>query len=216
VKLIVTWPVGGKGADWPNLAIPYHLAVHEWCVKHDVPCMIIPGYLDENRNKALLLGRQEGATHVAMLDGDHQHMPDTIARLWQHILDDPSRMVVAGLNVQGGGVNRPMFGIHTKSRRLAMSEWHTPLVKCDWTCLCASIISVKVMDLWPHPWFWYDYDERGRWTTEDINFCDKLYEHHVPVYVDTTLVAPHRTEVWADVDTWKRHGREATEEPCST
>ena len=205
MKLLVTWPVGAKGADWPNACIPYHLAIYEWCVRHDVDRMVMTGYLDENRNQALLQARHLGYTHVAMLDGDHKHPPDTIERLWGHVLDDPRRWVVAGLNMQSGGINRPMIGVHANGKRRTITKWETPLVTVTWAALCACIINVEVVNLWPQPWFWFSYDKRGRWTTEDINFCDKLHERGKTITVDTTLVSPHRYEAYADLDTFKRN-----------
>lgn len=205
MKLLVTWPLGAKGADWPNACVPYHLAIHEWCVRHDVPTMVLRGYLDENRNQALLLARREGFTHVAMLDGDHKHPPDTIERLWQHVQDDPKRMVVAGLNYQSAGINRPMIGVYAGGKRQTITRWETPLITVGWAALCACIVSVNVMDMWKAPWFWFSYDRKQRWTTEDINFCDKLHERGVTITVDTTLVAPHRTEMYADAGTWRRY-----------
>jgi len=204
-RLLVTWPLGAKGADWPNACVPYHLAIHEWCVRHDVPSMVIRGYIDVCRNNALLLARQEGFTHVAMLDGDHKHPPDTIERLWRLVEDDPKRLVVAGLNMQSAGINRPMFGVHANGKRLPITRWEAPLATVTWAALCACIINVKVMDLWPKPWFWFDYDSKGRWTTEDINFCDGLHEHGETITVDTMLVSPHRYETYADLETWKRN-----------
>lgn len=33
----------------------------------------------------------------------------------------------------------------------------------------------------------------------------KLHERGVAITVDTTLVAPYRTEIYADLETWKRN-----------
>jgi len=217
MKLLVTWPLAAKGDGWPSQCVPYHLALHEWCVKHDVPAMTLRGYLDENRNQALLLAQQMDCTHVAMLDGDHQHPPETLERLWQHAQDDPTRMVVAGVAPQAEGIHRPMFGIISgppdKPRRTPITQWGVgQLVSCDWTAVCAAIISVKVMQLWPKPWFWFSYDKAGRWTTEDINFCDGLWRHEEPVYVDTGLVLPHRSEHYVGLEDWRRESGRGGEE----
>lgn len=215
MKLIVAFPLGESG--WPGRCVPYHIQIVQRCTALGIPILPTIGYVDENRNQSMIMARNAGATHVLMLDADHRHPPDIVDTLVKWMRD--GRMVVAGLNFQRGGHHRPLFGIITEDgRREPITEWSQRLVKCDWVATCAMLINLKVMDLWPAPWFWFSYkgtDHYGadlKWVGEDINFCTKLHEHGVPVYVDTQCQSPHKALAWADEDYWRLMKPTADEE----
>lgn len=208
MKLIVAWPMGEEGL--PGRTVADHFVIVQRCTTLGIPLLPLVGYVDENRNQALIKARQAGATHVLMLDADHRHPPEVLDLVkWTRGSEGRRRMVVAGLNAQRHGNHRPMFGNITEDgRRVPIERWNTTLVKCDWVATCAMLVDLRVMDLWPAPWFWFSYkgsDWYGsdlRWQTEDINFCTKLHEHGVPVYVDTTIQSPHKSEKWVTPDDW--------------
>lgn len=149
---------------------------------------------------------------VVMLDCDHLHPPDTVARLFQQ---SPEYGVVAALAFRRGPPYDPMFFIweEGEERFAAPAEWERgALYECDAIATCAmGIRQWAFMELdkagHPFPYFRYSYSKGGYRMTEDIYFAWDCMDAGVSQYCDTGLVVPHLSTIGVDEETWEDYKR---------
>ena len=156
----------------------------------------VEGRVDVNRNRLMFKSREEGYTHVLMLDIDHCHPPDIVKRLARWVIHDPTKLVVAGRNFRRSEPYDPqVYDINDEDKLSHILEWEGDLIQVKVVGASAMLIDLRVMDIIPAPWFWNDYSSaaEGRFPGEDIGFCKKCLEYGVKVWCDMTAVSPHRT-----------------------
>lgn len=153
--------------------------------------------------------RETQFTHVLMLDADHRHPQTIVERLSKWVEQDPEKLVVAGLAFRRGRPFDPCMYMEADdgSGVFVPSEWARGLVPVDLVGTAAILISRKVFERLPRPWFAYDYSgaAQGWWPGEDIWFCRACKAAGIQIYVDTTTVSPHMFESWVDEQTFRTY-----------
>lgn len=164
-----------------------------------------PGTAEVHRNhiglNLLKDPRYQTFTHVAMLDADQVHRPDVVERLARWVLQDKSREVVAGLYYKRGSTNEPLFRTwHADGQFGLAAEWQRKtLFRVGTAGTGIMLISRRVFEKLPFPWFDYVYNPIETWKpgsevaeySEDTFFCLRCYKAGVPIYLDPTTECYH-------------------------
>lgn len=152
--------------------------------------------------------KDERFSHVLMLDGDHRHPVDIVERLSRWVIEDPERLVVAEMAFRRGQPYDPcmyMEAADGSGQLYVPSEWERGLIQVDLVGTAGILISRKVFERLPKPWFAYDYSsaEKGWYPSEDIWFSRACQRAGIPIWVDTTTTSPHLIESWVDERTFR-------------
>lgn len=143
---------------------------------------------------------------LIMLDMDHIHSRDTLDRLAAHGQD-----VVAALAFRRCPPYDPQMYKLVNDALVQPSTWEPGLLEVDAFGMAAFAVRRRVFDALEergvhYPWFrfWYPNVPMAQqsFPSEDIFFCMCLGAAGIPMYVDTTLVAPHLTVSTVADDTW--------------
>jgi hypothetical protein len=168
---------------------------------------------DLQRNKLAMYLLQSDFTHILMLDADHRYPADIVERLMRAVrpkrttddgqpTTDEERLVVAGLAFRRSEPFDPNVFIVDPQRGelLQPVTWGQGLMAVDIAGTAAMLVSRKVFERLPKPWFAMDYSgcESGQWPGEDIWFCARVGEAGIKIWVDTTVICPHLREGWVD------------------
>ena len=97
-----------------------------------VPFMHLPyGFADRMRNEAAkqLLSSRRKFTHIVMLDADHTHPPDIVHRLAKHVIEDPDRLIVGGINFKRTEPFAPCAAIVEDDKVYRPQEWEAGIVR---------------------------------------------------------------------------------------
>lgn len=158
-------------------------------------------------------------THLLMLDIDHIHPKDIIQRLsrWPALYGDDVP-VVCGMNFRRQPPYDPIMGnlVIGTTRRPIITEWDSGLIQFDECGAASLLVSRKVFETIPFPWFRnvYDYEfvAKNKWPGEDIYFARKCKEYGFPFYVDTTTTSPHITTTAVTEETFRNYLADHPEE----
>ena len=182
---------------------------------------------DVQRNKfAVHLLKNPTFTHLLMLDSDELHPPQTITRLVERVKENPEIEVIAGLAYRRGEPYEPMvykrLGLNQLESMVEVA--YTPgLYECDAVSTGAIMVSRKVFERLPYPWFRYDYDAAQAlgWPdcpleaidavglrSEDIYFCELCRNHGIKIWADTTVQSAHASNQFVTRDTFLAHMRQ--------
>ena len=162
--------------------------------------------------------RETQFTHLLMLDADHRHPQDIVERLSRWVVKDPGRLVVAGMAFRRGVPFDPCIFMESNDgtgSTYVPAEWERGLMRVDLSGTAAMLISRKVFEQLPRPWFAYDYGsaEQPQYPGEDIWFCRQCQRAGIPIYVDTTTVSPHLLESWVNEQTFRSYLEAAQAKP---
>jgi len=142
---------------------------------------ISPGTLIANQRHELVLAAQEwNATHVMFIDSDIEFNPIGILQLLEHDLD-----VVAACYCKRVEpfINTAWHLLDDWQSWVRISNDDQGLLKVDAVALGFCLININVFYTVDDPWFQLGYFS-GQYTGEDIEFCRKLKENNIPVYLD--------------------------------
>jgi len=167
---------------------------------------------DVARNKFAEHLLESQFTHVLMLDDDHQHPDDIVERLSRWVIEDPAKLVIAGLVQRRGepfdalvlfpdGAGKVYSPIDYPDGLLNVRNEHGP----GWVATSAILIAREVFERLEWPWFAHTYPKRGEYPTEDIYFCNKCHDAGIDLWVDTTTESPHMTEVFITKETHQNY-----------
>lgn len=147
-------------------------------------------YIDDSREKLAERALQAKATHVLFLDDDMRFPPNLAAKLLKH-----NQPVV--------GVNYPTRKQHdvvcvtikhfshspdARSTRLLTTEASTGVEQVDSVGFGGVLIQADVFKVLKKPWFLAYWDaEMKRRVGEDVDFCKKLKDLGIPIYIDHDL-----------------------------
>lgn len=159
---------------------------------------------DRARNSYAQALLKSDFTHVVMLDIDHQHPPDIVQRLGKWVAQDESREVVTALAFRRCKPHDPCAFIQQEGKYYAIAEYAPGLHRVDATGLAAAMISRKVFERMPYPWFAFEYQD-GEWVGEDFYFCQKCARYGISIWVDTLTVTPHMRVEWTDERTHREY-----------
>jgi len=153
-------------------------------------------------------------THLLMLDVDHNHPPDTAARLIRHVQKDRGKWVVGGLNYRRGPPYEPnVYFLDKNKRPFAIPNMPRGLVRVHLLGTCAMLVAREAFERIPCPWFKYNYDraEEYSFPSEDTWFGVQCLEHGVAQWCDTTCTSPHMSVEWVDKERFERYVNEHPE-----
>jgi glycosyltransferase involved in cell wall biosynthesis/GT2 family glycosyltransferase len=173
---------------WESFAWFWRIAMRGWPL-----CDIPYGPTDVNRHKISEALLKSKYTHILMLDADHQHLPDVVERHARWVLQDPKIEVVGGLHHRRGEPYDPCVYLLGPDRKLhAIAAWESGLMKVDALGAGTLLVSRKVFEKIPPPWWavYWDTDE-NKWVREDIYFSNLCLEHGIQMWCDTTAVSRH-------------------------
>jgi len=153
-------------------------------------------------------------THILQLDSDHVHPPDVVQRLARWFRAYPDEVeVMGGLNFRRGAPYDPCAFVDPGDgsyRRMA--EWPRGAVEVDALGSGSIMISRKVFERLPKPWFAYSYADLSGWPGTDMWFSKLCHEHGIALWCDTTTVSPHIGDRLIDESTYRdwlgSHGAE--------
>ncbi len=139
-------------------------------------------------------------THVIMLDGDQVHPPDIVHRLLRHMVNDPSKQIVAGLSFRRGEPHDPMAWRDNREGMLEGVTEETGLQKVDRVSFGCAAMAREVFEALTPPWFPFTYG--GVWkrsyTGEDFAFCKAALAAGFDIWCDVETTSPHITTELVD------------------
>lgn len=173
------------------------------------------GRTDMNRNNAgQYLLENKKYTHVLMLDSDHIHGDDIAGRLGRHVIDNPDRLVVAGLNFRRTQPFDPCMFLYDETGKLRPPlVWPQGCLPVDATGTGCVLISRKVFETLPRPWFAYGYNwaEENIYPSEDMYFAQSCRANGIQQWVDTETTSPHNGDNWIHAEHFRRFMRDNPE-----
>lgn len=186
----------------PIVGIPMERTVsdiaflHFWEIARmtGVPLIQLPyGRGDVNRNRlARVLMQEPEYTHLVMLDLDHVHPLDILDRLLRWQVDDPSKLVVGGLNFKRAKPYDACAYVRSDKGTLhPIAKWEDGLAKVDAIGFGCVSFSREVFDIIPDPWFQTIYNREYDFPGDDMFFCEQCEKYGVDVWCDTTTTSPH-------------------------
>lgn len=133
-------------------------------------------------------------SHLVMLDLDHAHPADIVARLCQTVEETPERQVVSALTFRRGKPYDPIAFRMDGERVYSVVDW-TPgeVIEVDVVGFGATIIAREVFERIEPPWFRYEYQSGNleAFPTEDIYFSRACRSAGVRLWVATGVVTDH-------------------------
>jgi len=141
-------------------------------------------------------------THLLMLDMDHVHPPDIVERLARHVEQDPSKLVIGGLNFKRTAPFEPCFFLRAgDGQYFTLTDWRPGLLKVDILGTGSILIAREVFSRIKPPWFSYSYKADmsldnwpEAWPGVDVTFSKFCTVAGIDMWVDTTTTSPHITE----------------------
>ena len=132
---------------------------------------------------------------IVMLDGDHMHPSDILARLtcYPHEVG-----VIGALYFRRGVPYDPLFFVRSGGKLRNMAEWQEGMVY-QGQAVATGAIAIKrwVFDELTeagtgYPFFQYKYPEGSNWSmTEDMFFAEICEDAGIDHYCDTGVITPH-------------------------
>jgi len=157
---------------------------------------------------ARYLTQRPDATHLLMLDDDHIHPPDIVARLLRWWQQDNNRKIVAGLVYRRVMPHDPLLCIEAADGTLStmIPPYPATLFPIDGVvATSAMLIHRSVFEHVPPPWFYVETEADGiTQNTEDYPFCRKVRKYGFNIWVDPDCRSPHLGTELVDEETWLR------------
>ena len=173
------------------------------------PAILRGGYqrTDAARETACEQFMDTDFSHILMLDADHKHPPDIIQRLAKWVIDDPGKLVVAGLNFRRTEPYEPLAYIIDDNEYHTLWNWDSGLLEVDRIATCAILIAREVFEQIRKPWFYMHSDNLGKakWSSDDMAFCLHCKEAGIQIWCDTTTTSPHMTQAFITEDTYIKY-----------
>jgi len=132
-----------------------------------------------------------------------------VDRLTAWVIEDPTRLVVAGVGYRRGEPYEPTVYWDDEETGLATAPLDMPetLFKVDRMGKPNMLVARKVFEQLSRPWFAYDYShaDDNKWPGPDIWFSELCKKHGIDMWVDPSVISPHLMEGWIDHNTWKSY-----------
>jgi len=130
-------------------------------------------------------------THLLMLDSDHRHPPDIVHRLARWMLAYEGIDVIGGLNFRRGEPYDPCAFIWDNGFYRRLAEWVPGAFPVDALGTGSMLVSRKVFETIPPPWFDYKYEDLEGFPGTDMSFAKYCKQYGISQWVDTTTTSPH-------------------------
>lgn len=146
---------------------------------------------------------------IVMLDGDHYHPADIVARLTCY----PSEIgVIGALYFRRGVPYDPLFFTRIDGGLKPMAEWSEGLVY-EGDAVATGAIAIKrwvfeelIAAGYSYPFFQYDYPPDHDFSmTEDIFFALSCEKAGIKHYCDTSIITPHLAITPITKDNWDQY-----------
>lgn len=161
-------------------------------------------------NAAILSFLETDYTHLVLLGMDHKHAPDVVHRLVKRVEEDPTRLIVGGLNVVRKLPFTPaLFVKDADGDWCSVVDWEPGLTGPE--CLIGmgcTIFAREVFERVPWPWFYSDWStlKPGEWPSMDTSFCKRALAAGIGIWCDITPIeSPHLMETFVSTETFKTH-----------
>lgn len=147
-------------------------------------------------------------THLLMLDSDHRHPPDIVQRLARWMMVYPEIEIVGGLNFRRGEPYDPCAFIWDNGFYRRLAQWQQGCLAVDALGTGSILISRKVFERMPPPWFEYHYEDLDGFPGTDMTFARHCAEAGIKQYVDTTTTSPHIGTLMIGAEEYRRYLKE--------
>ena len=215
------WPVSSWA--WPRIVVfvpltaalgnSYSVFPRFWAIaQQGVPFLPIqPDVTHVARCRAGEALLKTDFTHILMLDQDHIHDAYIVQKMARWVIENPERMVVAGLYFNRREPYEPLaWAKDERGRMCRIMDWTPGIIDniemCGTGCM---LINREVFEKIKRPWFWYDHAgiEEAKadfvYPTEDIWFCNRVREAGMMISLDTTIKMPHARTEWVDETSYR-------------
>jgi predicted O-methyltransferase YrrM len=202
----------------PMVETPEYQCVYSWMmlVAQKVPFFPLPPYPN------VAIARNEIAwnllfnpffNYVLMLDADHKHPATIVWQLGRHVQEDPTRLVVAGLNNRRGPPFDPCaYYVNEEGKSVFVKrDWEPRLQKIDRVGTAAILIAREVFERMEPPWFEFDMKEQAdnrQYKGEDMTFSNECRLLGIDIWLDPMANSPHRYTSWVDMQTFRNYCKE--------
>ena len=155
-------------------------------------------------------GNEPFYTHILMLDADHVHPVDIIQRLAKRVLENPDRLVVAGLNFKRTAPFTPCAFLKDPNggdNFYSMMDIPEGIIEVAAIGTGCILIAREAFDRLEKPYFYYEYAgaDDGNYPSEDIGFSVNCRKAGIKIWCDTTVTSPHMSDVYVDKLTHERY-----------
>lgn len=165
------------------------------------------GYAERVHNLAAWEFLASEYTHLLVLDSDHTHPPDIIQRLARHVIEDPDRWIIGGLNYRRTAPYSPCILMEYEGKAARPVEWNeTGLMEVQSMGTANILIARQVFERLDPPWFINEYNPAIHTTGGyDGYFCNKAREAGIKIWCDMGLTSPHMTTARINERTFRTH-----------
>jgi len=204
-SVLKQWPVSLW--EWPQIAVyvPWPQALGDApdvnshiieIARSGVMFLHLPyGFADRMRNEAAKQLLDSEYTHILMLDSDHVHPPNIVHRMAQHIIEDPERLIVAGLNFKRSAPYSPCAYVvsgENDDQIYRVHDWEPGLMEVSRVGAASLLIAREVFERLEFPWFVNEPDLVNQGLgSHDHYFCKLAQKAGIKIYCDFTLTSPH-------------------------
>jgi len=158
------------------------------------------GPIEEMRNSLVRDAMVSNCTHLLLCDTDQVYPVDTVTKLLAHKLD-----VVGCLIFRRYPPFDPLLFKGELGKYQTIEEWEPgSLQEVDATGTGCLLFDMQVFRDMPAPWF-RTRKFNGRPVGEDIGFCSDLKAAGYKIFVDTSIQAPHLSQIQITEATWRRY-----------
>lgn len=147
-------------------------------------------------------------THLLMLDADHTHPVNIVQRLARRVIEDPTRLVVGGLNYKRTPPFTPCAFVKDPNggdNFYSLMDIPEGIMEVDALGSGSILVAREVFDQLEKPYWFYNYGgaDDGHYPGVDIGFSSKCREAGIKLWCDTTVTSPHMGEMFVDGGTHK-------------
>jgi len=192
------WPRIAIYVPWPS-ALPNAADVNPGFIeiaRHGTMFMHLPyGFTDRMRNEAAKQFLLSDYTHLLMLDSDHVHPPDIVQKLAKHVIEDPERLIIGGINFKRAAPYSPCAWVYSdknKDKIYRVHEWEAGLIEVARLGSGCWMIAREAFERTSFPWFVNEPQmENEQLGSHDNYFCKLAIKEGIKIYCDFNVSSPH-------------------------
>ena len=192
------WPRIVVYVPWPS-ALPDASDVNPGFLeiaRHGTMFMHLPyGFADRMRNEAAKTLLRSDYTHILMLDSDHVHPHNIVQKLAKHVIEDPERLIVGGLNFTRTAPFGPcawVFNEKDNNQIYRIHEWEPGLIEVARMGTGSILIAREAFERTEFPWFVNEPNMVDEMLgSHDNYFCKKAIKAGMKIWCDLSATSPH-------------------------
>jgi hypothetical protein len=161
------------------------------------------GHIDDMRNDLVRDALTLRCTHLIMMDSDQVYPSNTITKLLSHKLP-----IVGCLVYRRYPPFDPLIFRGTIGNYKRIEEWEKDsLIEVDATGSGCLLFDMQIFRDVHYPWFKVHKNGNALTVGEDFAFCHDLRERGHKIFVDTSIIAGHLSQMIINEGTWKLYNR---------